>query len=294
MSVRDRALGLLVGIIAVGAAVAAAVGIFWQAGPGPFEHLSVRGSWVTIYGRGVYRHMSADVAIQGIAQDYITLFLAVPALAVSYLSADRGAARGRLRGRIVLGGVLFYLFVTYLFYLMMGTYNELFLLYALLLGTSFFALARLLLAFPLDRLSAAVPPGGASAAAGIFLMVNALLIGAMWLGVILPPLLSGELYPPGLYHYTTMIVQGLDLALLLPLSFVCGSMLRRGLPLGHLFGRVYLIFLSILMIALSAKIVVMGLSGVNIVPAVFIIPGVTLVTLFFAYITIRPLPPLNR
>jgi hypothetical protein len=281
---RDRTLRLLVGIVALGASVAAAVGAFWNAGPGPFEHLSVRGSWVTVYGRGVYRHMSADVAIQGIAQDYVTLFLAVPALIVSYLSA----AGGGLRARLVLGGVLFYLFVTYLFYLIMGTYNELFLLYVLLLGTSFFALARLLIAFPLDRLPAA-PPGRGTAAAGIFLMINAILIGAMWLGVILPPLLAGELYPEGLDHYTTMIVQGMDLALLLPLSFVCGSMLRRGLPLGRLLGRVYLVFLSILMIALSAKILAMGLSGVNIVPAVFIIPGTALVTIFFAYITIRPL-----
>ncbi|MFW5843842.1 MAG: hypothetical protein ACOCW6_07950 [Spirochaetota bacterium] len=285
---RDRTLGLLVAIVALGASVAAAVGAFWDAGPGPFEHLSVRGSWVTVYGRGAYRHMSADVAIQGIAQDYITLFLAVPALIASYLST----ARGGIRARLVLGGVLFYLFVTYLFYLIMGTYNELFLLYVLLLGTSFFAVARLLFAFPLDRLPAA-PPGGGTAAAGIFLMVNAILIGAMWIGVILPPLLTGELYPEGLDHYTTMIVQGMDLALLLPLSFVCGSMLRRGLPLGHLLGRVYLVFLSILMIALSAKILAMGLSGVNIIPAVFIIPGTALVTIFFTYITIRPLDSLN-
>jgi hypothetical protein len=40
--------------------------------------MSIRGENITIYGKGIYQHMAADVAIQGIAQDYVTLFMGVP------------------------------------------------------------------------------------------------------------------------------------------------------------------------------------------------------------------------
>ncbi|MCD6660079.1 MAG: hypothetical protein LT105_07960, partial [Lentimicrobium sp.] len=45
------------------------------------------------------------------------------------------------------------------------------------------------------------------------------------------------------------------------------------------FTPVYLVFLSFMMLALTAKITGMGLQGVNIVPAVYIIPVTTLLAL---------------
>ena len=60
-------------LIALISSFAASFGIFSNAGPGVFEYESIRGKTIEIYGKGIYRHMSADVAIQGIAQDYITL-----------------------------------------------------------------------------------------------------------------------------------------------------------------------------------------------------------------------------
>src|SRR5690606_11461775 len=74
-------------------------------------------------GTGIY---SAEVAPQGIAQDYVTLFPGLPFLWISLAWARKGS----LRGRFLLAGVLGYFFVTYLFYLMMGMYNALFLVYA--------------------------------------------------------------------------------------------------------------------------------------------------------------------
>jgi len=59
--------------LALLAAIAAAAGIFSRAGSGSYDYHSIRNQTVSIYGKGLYRHMSADVAIQGIAQDYVTL-----------------------------------------------------------------------------------------------------------------------------------------------------------------------------------------------------------------------------
>jgi hypothetical protein len=118
--------------------LAAATGIFYQDDSPSFEHRSVRNQTVQIYGKGLYKHMSEDVAIQGIAQDYITLFAAIPLLIIALI----GFLRRSVRSHFLLSGILFYFFVTYLFYLTMGMYNIMFLVYVVLLGSSFFALAK--------------------------------------------------------------------------------------------------------------------------------------------------------
>lgn len=276
----------LVLVILVGATVASAMGAFYTAGDGPRQVETVRGETVRVHGYGIYRHMSADVAVQGIGQDYVTLFLAVPALAVSYFLARSGS----LRWRLLLGGVLGYFLVTYLFYLVMGTFNELFLLYALLLGCSFFAFARVLLNVDLSGLCRTVGSGKTARFGGGFLIVNSFLIGLLWLSVVLPPLLDGSLYPTEVQHYTTLVVQGLDLGLLLPLSFASGLLLRRGSPLGFLLGPVYLVFLSLLMTALIAKIVAMALTGVSVFPSIVIIPAITVVAYLSAWRVLRLVP----
>ena len=264
----QKPITILAVIILVSAALAASFGIFTTGGPGPYEVETVRGDTVTVYGKGIYRHMSADVAPQGIAQDYITLFVAIPLLAVSLMLARRKS----IRGRFALAGTLGYFLVTYLFYLVMGMYNMLFLVYVLLLGCSFFAFSLTLLSFDLSTLpqkfSDAIPVKWT----GGFLIFNSVAIGFMWLGVVVPPLMDGTIIPAQVEHYTTLIVQGLDLALLLPLAFVAGWLFIKRNSWGYLLAPVYFVFLSILMMALTAKIIAMGLMGQNVMPAAVIIP----------------------
>lgn len=83
------------------------------------------------------------------------------------------------------------------------------------------------------------------------------------MNIIVPPLIQGTIYPPELNHYTTLIVQGFDLGLLLPISFIVGLFLIKKKPMGYLYATTYIIFLSILMTALTAKIIAMGKNGVN-------------------------------
>lgn len=279
----SKTITILAVLIIIAAGVSAAVGIFSGGGDGPFEYETVRGRTVTIHGYGVYKHMSADVAVQGIGQDYVTLFLGIPLLALSLVWARRGS----LRGRLFLAGVLGYFLVTYLFYLVMGMYNPLFLVYAFLLGLTFFAFALTMLGFDLDSLPAAFGPKTPVRFSGGFLIFNTLAIALMWLSVVLPPLLDGSIYPAEVQHYTTLIVQGLDLGLLLPLCFVSAVLLLKRRPAGYLLGTVYLVFLSLLMSALVAKIVAMGMVGANIIPAVFIIPAICLVTIVSAFRMVR-------
>ena len=224
--------------------------------------------------------MSAEVAPQGIAQDYVTLLIAVPLLLVAY---DR-AGPGKLSSRLLLAGTLAYFLVTYVFYLMMATYNELFLLYVVLAGCSFFAFAIVYKGIGTEQAVAgfATVPARRLRAAGWFLIVNAALIALLWLSIVVPPLLSGEIIPRQVEHYTTLVVQGFDLSILLPLSFVAGWLVLRGKPEGNVLTPIYLVFLSLLMIALVAKLIGMGLLGYAIVPAIFIIPVLASASIYLA------------
>ena len=144
--------------------------------------------------------------------------------------------------------------MTYLFYLVMAMYNPLFLVYAFLLGATFFAFALAMTGFELETLPGAFGPNTPVRFSGGFLIFNTFAIALMWLSVVLPPLLDGSLYPVDVQHYTTLIVQGMDLGLLLPLCLVSAILLLKRRPAGYLLGSVYLVFLSLLMIALVPRL----------------------------------------
>jgi hypothetical protein len=270
-------------VIVLLAIVAAATGVFSSEGSGQYIIETVRGDSVTVYGKGIYKHMSADVAPQGIAQDYVTLFVGVPLLIVGLIWARKNL----LKGRFMLAGVLAYFLVTYLFYLAMGMYNVLFLVYVLLLGASFFALSLTLFSFNIPKLSHSFGAFVPRKLIGGFLIFSSVMIAFLWLGVVIPPLLEGSIIPEEVEHYTTLIVQGLDLALLLPLAFLAGWLFIQEKPLGYLLAPVYVIFLSILMAALTAKIIAMGILGQNIMPAIIIIPLFTLAAISCSVLIIR-------
>jgi hypothetical protein len=268
----QKGIAVLVLMISIMAGVAASIGIFSTGGPGSYEYESIRGETVLIYGEGLYRHMSSDVAPQGIAQDVVTLFIAIPLLWIAFFWARNGS----LRGQFLLAGTLGYFLVTYLFYLVMGMYNVLFLIYAALLGTSFFGFTLTLFSFDVHELPDQFSKNTPVKLSGGFLILNTLAIAILWLGVVVPPLFDGTVIPKQTEHYTTLIVQGLDLGLLLPLAIVSAVLFIQKKPMGYLLAPVYLVFLSILMTALLAKIIAMGLMGQNIIPVIFIIPTILL------------------
>jgi hypothetical protein len=279
---------ILVPAIALLAFIATVLGIFSSAGPGAYTYSSIRGEQVLIYGKGFYRDMSAEVAPQGIAQDVVTLCLGIPLLLWSFYLLRRKT----LRGLLLLAGVLMYFFVTYLFYTMMGMYSQLYLLHLLLLSCSFFAFC--LVSYTLYRNA---DPGSFNPIlkrrlVGGFLIFCAVTIGLLWLSVVFPPLLQNRI-PKEVEHYTTLVVQALDLAILLPLSFISGRLLWKGNRAGYLLAPVYSIFLAILMCALTAKVVAMGIMGYNIYPVVFIIPSFTIIAIMCGIHCVKSIPSEN-
>lgn len=274
---------ILVLSIVLISAITTSFGIFSNYGPGPYQYESIRGKTVEIYGRGIYQHMSADVAVQGIAQDYVTLFIGIPLL----LTALTGYRKNSTRSHFVLAGTLGYFFVTFWFYSAMAMYNIMFLGYAALLGLTFFGLVLSLTDIDVSKVSQYFSVKTPHKLVGGFLIFNSIMIALLWLSVVIPPLIDGTIYPDALQHYTTLIVQGFDLGLLLPISFVVGLLLLKRKPAGYLTGTTYIVFLSVLMTALTAKLIAMAINGVSVIPAIFIIPTINIITIYCAYQMIR-------
>jgi hypothetical protein len=273
----------LVLVLAALSATAAAVPFVYTGGTVPTHHTSVRGEPVVLYGHGPYRHMPADVAVQGFAQDAITLAVGVPFLVYALLRARRG---GRAAHLALAGGVA-YLLVQYVMYLAMATYNELFIVWIVTVQLAFQAFVRLLLAQPAADFEVPDAPAGTRRFVGFFLIGNGALITLLWLGVIVPPLLEGALYPKGLAHFTTMIVQGFDLALFLPPSLLAGYLYLRKRSPGALLAGTYSVFLCLQMLALLAKIVWMSAVGASSGPALVIIPVLLVGALVAATLALR-------
>ena len=274
---------ILIVIVSLLTTIATYFGIYSTGGSGQYYYTSIRGQEIAIYGKGIYKDMSTDVAIQGIAQDYVTLYLTIPLLLVSFFFT----LRGNSKWKYVLTSIVGYIFITYLMYLNMAMYNTLFLVYTIILGSSFFLLLSLLIQDHDKSLNFNSKHAPMFKWSGNFLIINASLIALLWLSVVVPPLLDGSIIPLAVAHYTTLIVQGIDLALLLPLSFIAGYLCLKKHQVGAYFTLIYTMTLTILMTALCAKILFMANTGVNVIPAVFIIPTITLIATYNSFKMMR-------
>lgn len=279
----QKTIRFLVIIIVIMSGIATSSAIFSHDGPGSYSYKSIRGKEVIIYGKGLYKDMSAEVAPQGLAQDHVTLLIGIPLLIISFGMAGKGS----LRARYLLTGTVGYFLVTYLFYLVMGMYNAMYLTYVILLSASFFAFYLLMQSFEPGTLKESFKPQTPTGLTGGFLIFNAIAIALLWLSILIPPLTDGSIVPVQVEHYTTLIVQGLDLAILLPAGFISGLLLIRRQPTGYLFAPVYFVFLSLLMTALTSKVIAMHYLGFNTVPAIFIIPLFNLCSVVGTVILLR-------
>jgi hypothetical protein len=262
-------------VISLFAFLATTTGIFYQGGSGEYGYKSIRGRDVTIYGKGLYKDMSSEVAVQGIAQDYVTLVAAIPVLLLSLLMVRAGS----IKGRWLLAGTLGYFLVTYLFYTAMGMYNALFLVYVVLIGSAFYAFMLAIMSFDVNTIKEKFNESAPVKSTGSILIFIAIAIALLWLSIVVPPLVDGTVVPLQVEHYTTLIVQGLDLGILLPAAIISAILWMKKKRYGYLFAPIYFVFLSILMTALTAKVVGMLLAGFNVIPVIYIIPTLNLVTI---------------
>ncbi|MDF2474259.1 MAG: hypothetical protein K0R21_2041 [Anaerocolumna sp.] len=248
---------LVVSVILL-SAWASVIGIFSNTGNGTYEIKSFRGETVQIYGSGLYGNDSVSVVAQGKAQDIVTVVLAIPLLLLSlYLSV-----KGSLKGRLLLTGTLGYFLYTYISYVFLWMYNSMFLVYVILMSMSFFALTLSMLSFDIDNLCHAFNKKLPVKFLGGFQIFFAAALCLLWLGKIIPSLIERNV-PAGLEHYTTLVIQGLDLGFIVPIALLSGILLIKRKPFGYLLTSVIIMKGFTMGAALTAMIIGQYIAGVK-------------------------------
>ncbi len=267
-----KTIAVLTVLIVVLALLAAGLGLLWQGDGRPYEFDTLRGETVTIEGQGLYRYDTVSLAAQAIGQDVVTLAVAIPLLVTALVLF----VKGRIRGKLLLAGVLGYFLYTYASYALSLAYNELFLVYVALFSLSLFAFVLTLMTVDLSTLSERFSPRLPRRTIAIFQFAVAGLLLLNWLGRIVPPLFAGQ--PPlDLESYHTLIIQAMDLGVIIPAAILSGALLWRRRAWGYLLSSVALIKLFTLALAVSAMSVNQILAGVSADIGAAMFPGMALV-----------------
>ena len=253
-----RWINILVICIAVLALGACMAGLFINGGIGQHEFKSIHGEMVKIYGSGLYRNDSIPMVAQGKASDFITAILGIPLLLFSLYLTNKGS----LRGKLMLIGTLGYFLYTYISYTFLWMYNPFFIVYVILMTLSLYAFVMCFMSFDIEKMPAMFNKNLPVKILGVFQIFIGFVIGMMWLGKIAPSIFGGA-PPAGLEHYTTLVIQGMDLGIIVPTAFLSGILLIKRKPFGYLLSSVIITKGVTMLNCISAMIINMALNGVD-------------------------------
>lgn len=271
-----KIISLLVLCIVILSLAASFYGMFSNQGHGNSEFNSVYRKNIIIHGKGLYQHDSVSLAAQAKAQDIVTLIFGIPLLIISLCLSRKNL----LKGRLLLAGAFGYFLYTYTSYSFLMMYNSFFLIYVIIMSASFFGFILVMMSFNLEEFFLFFNPKLPVKFVGGFLIFFGIVIGLMWLGIIIPPLIDGTV-PSELEHYTTLTIQALDLGFVLPAIIISGILLIKRKSFGYLLSSVLIIKVIAMLIAVSAMSIGMIMAGVKVeLIQILIFPLFGLVSIF--------------
>lgn len=278
-----KSITVLTGIIIVLALISSSYGVFSSGGQGKIEFKSLHGEVVQVYGKGLYKNESVSMASQAIGQDIVTLCLGIPLLVAALVLARKGT----LKGRLLLTGILGYFLYTYASYSFLAMYNSLFLIYVVLMSASFFAFTLTMMSYDIQNIGSYFSPKLPARFIGGVLIFIAVAVGLMWLKRIITPLTAGTV-PEGLEHYTTLVIQALDLGFVLPVGILSGVLLIKRNAFGYLVSSVIIIKEAALLTVIVAMLITQRASGVQVGAAEFIIfPLFALLVIYCMFLILK-------
>lgn len=267
-----KSINIIVILIALLSIIACFAGLFSGGGPGEYEFKSINNEVIKIYGTGLYKNDSVSVAAQGIAADFITLVMGIPLLLISLLFANKNS----LRGRLLLTGTIGYFLYTYMSYTFLWMYNKFFILYVVLMSLSLYGFILSMMSFEVERISSNFKKSLPVKFLGGFQLFIAFAIAMLWLGKIAPSILQ-DAVPVGLEHYTTLVIQGMDLGIIVPTAVVSGILIIKRKPFGYLLSSVIILKGITMLTAISAMMINMAMHSVKMsIVEVIVFPMFTL------------------
>jgi hypothetical protein len=226
-----------------------------------------------VFIHGLYRD-TPYFAVQAVAQDFISLTVVLPTVAVSAFLASRGSHRAQL----VWLGALVYLVYSYVIDAFAVRFNSMFLVYVALLGCSLYALIGGLATASGVWIKASFTERTPVRTVSTFLVVLAVLFYGLWLLETVPALLLRAVPPSVQQNGTaTNAVHVLDMAWMLPAFLITAIALWRKQAFGYILAGAALSFVMLLALAVLSMVVFFNHAGYPIV-----VPQVLVFTVVFA------------
>ena len=150
-------------------------------------------------------------------------------------------------------------------YSFLWNYNPLFIVYVILMSTSMFAFILSLMSFDVEKIPSMFKEKLPIRFLAGFQFFIALMLGLLWLGKISSSIFS-EAIPVGLEHYTTLVIQAMDLGFIVPIAVISGVLLLKRKPFGYLFTSIIIIKAITMLTSITAMIINSYLSGVVVNP----------------------------
>jgi hypothetical protein len=242
---------------------------------------TIHGEIVGLYGKGLYCNESVSMASQARAQDIITLIVGIPLLAISLLLSNKNS----LRGKLLLTGTIGYFLYTYISYTFLVSYNTFFFFFVFLMSSSLFCFLLKVTSTEFKDLNKYFRQNFPKKYMGVFTIVVGIIILFMWLGLILPSIKKA---PAVLEHYTTLVIQAMDLGFIVPVAILSGVLLIKNKSLGYLLASVIIIKGTTLLLAVTMMIIFMISSGVNVpIIQIIIFPLFAIMFIFNLYLILK-------
>lgn len=206
-----------------------------------------------------YVRDSPSIAAQGVGQDLVDLFVAVPLLLLSFFHASKG----KRIASMIYGGTLLYIMYSFIIYCFGLNFNRYFLLYCLTLSFSLYAF--ILHVSDLRQLHVENWFQGAPVRLiSVYLVAVALIFYVLWLKSIIPAIFNNEI-PGEVSDYGLLVnpVHVVDLVFALPGLLIGAVLIRRNLAMGYIISSIALVFMALLTLALAAMVIVLVLRGIN-------------------------------
>jgi hypothetical protein len=208
--------------------------------------LTALSSGVGLFSDTIYRDNTwARSGFRG--NDLISLFLATPLLLGGLTAAQHGSARGHLMWL----GMVAYTLYNYSFYIFGAVFNELFLVYAILVGASIWVLILGLMTTDPIEIHRRLVRDFRTKWVVANMVVIGLFLAIGWSAQAIRFVVDGSVpqtvIDSGIH---TSIVFALDLTLIVPAMFIGARLLWRGSDWGYLFAGILMIKAAIYTIAL--------------------------------------------
>ncbi|MEJ2054219.1 MAG: hypothetical protein P8X42_09890 [Calditrichaceae bacterium] len=207
-----------------------------------------------------YQRDTASIAVQGIGQDFVNLFLVVPLLIIvlPFIKRDQNKAL------LFHAGTLFYILYSFIIYTMGVYFNFLFLLYCFILGLSIYAFMITVYVLVNNDVSGWFPGKIPIRITGVFLIFIAVMFYLLWLKEVIPAVLSNSV-PRSVSDYKLLVnpVHVLDISFVLPGLIISAVLLFKRNKFGFIFSVIALEFIVLLAIALIAMVVMLQIRGIS-------------------------------